>query len=153
MTAVRVYQSEAAIGTSPAVLVYRVSADTAVTVDAALRVYRAEIKSAGTANLGEAVLGIEPWTFVSLTATASGSPTGWTWRQISGPAVTLTGTGSTRSYAAPAPLNTTSLVFGVKATFADGTETAEGTVTHEVLWVTERAIINGVEVPIQILAV
>jgi hypothetical protein len=78
---------------------------------------------------------VEPWSIVTLTATDTGS-----WSQVSGPAVTLSGSGLTRTFKAPGVLNNTALVF------AYGGDTC----TVTVLAATERAVMGGVEVPLEI---
>lgn len=104
-----------------------------------------------SASLGADVAAIEPWSPVTMTLTAGGTPTGYVWRQTSGPTVTLTGTGATRSYTAPGLLATTTLTFAAKASYASGDYSVEDFVNHEVLYAPERAIIGGVEVPIEIM--
>lgn len=106
-----------------------------------------------SASLGADVAAIEPWSPVTMTLTAAGAPTGYVWRQTSGPTVTLTGTGATRSYTAPGLLATTTLTFAAKASYASGDFSVEDFVNHEVLYAPERAIINGAEVPIEIMNV
>lgn len=61
----------------------------------------------------------EPLETVSITAVllSGGTPT-WTWRQISGPTVTLSGSGATRSFKAPATYTGLQVVLGVRATVA-----------------------------------
>lgn len=73
-------------------------------------------------NAGADQVNIEPFGTVTLTATAS-DPDGTTptvsWSQISGTAVTLSGSGSTRTFVAPATHTGDTLVF--RATASDGT--------------------------------
>jgi hypothetical protein len=70
-----------------------------------------------------------------------------TWRQVSGTAVTLNGSGTSRTYSAPGTIIGTTLVFGYTVIDDDGISSAESMVTHTVLAVTERAVIGGIEVP------
>lgn len=81
----------------------------------------------------------EPGTTLTLTATHTGgtAPTSWTWEQVSGPAVTLTGTGSSRSFVAPATFNGATVVIG--CTPAAGTnvgaqDTVAVTVAPRQMW-------------------
>jgi hypothetical protein len=107
-----------------------------------------------TANAGRDQTGIEPWSTVTLNASAStdadGTIASYTWRQISGTSVVLSGSGATRSYMAPATLAGETLVFGCTVTDDTGADSAEDMVSHTVLAVTERAVIGGVEVPMRI---
>lgn len=77
-------------------------------------------------------LTVEPESFVTLTTTVTSGQTAdaWTWRRISGPAVTLTGTGGTRTLYAPSamPPSGATVVIGVTAT-ASGITSPERTVT------------------------
>lgn len=69
---------------------------------------------------------------VTLTATASNSPTAWSWTQVSGPTVTLSGSGASRTFTAPAfyGTNSATVVLGVTATNAGGTSSqVQATVT------------------------
>lgn len=59
----------------------------------------------------------EPGTVVTLTATHTGgdAPDSWSWAQISGQAVTLTGSGATRQFTAPATYHGAAVAIGVTA--------------------------------------
>ena len=106
-----------------------------------------------TANAGADVAGIEPYTTATLTGTdvAGTNPiTARSWSQVSGTAVALTGTGATRTYATPGTLLGAALTFRYAVTASDGTVTDD--IIHTVLQVNERAIIGGVQVPIQVRA-
>ena len=61
--------------------------------------------TATPANAG-ADQSVQPWDTVTLTGTGTG-----TWSQVSGPAVTLAGSGSTRTFTAPATMTGRQLVF------------------------------------------
>lgn len=65
---------------------------------------------------------------------ASGSADSWTWRQISGPTVSLSSAGNTLSITGPSvlPPNSGTAVFGVKA-IDDSVESAEVTATVSIL--------------------
>jgi hypothetical protein len=52
---------------------------------------------------------------VTVTAVPTGTVTGYTWRQISGPTVTLTGAGASRSFTAPSQAVASTIVLGVTA--------------------------------------
>jgi hypothetical protein len=104
-----------------------------------------------SASAGSNQSSIEPWSTVNLIGTDSdgdGTVVTRTWRQVSGtPAVTLSGTGTTRTYTAPATIAGTDLVFGYQVTDDVGALSAESSTTHTILPVTERAVIGGAEVP------
>lgn len=73
---------------------------------------------------------VEPETLITVTTSVTSGHTAdsWTWRRISGPTVTLTGTGGTRTFYAPSGMTGTTLVLGVTAT-AGGVTSPEQTVT------------------------
>lgn len=98
---------------------------------------------------------IEPGATVTLTLGGT-DPEGQaitdTLRQISGAAVTISGAGSTRTFAAPYTLAGSTLVFGYKVN--DGTQdSAEATVSVPVLAASQRTLFGGVEVPLKVLTV
>lgn len=105
-----------------------------------------------TCSAGNDMVDVEPWTLQTLVG-ADNDPDGTiavrAWRQISGSTVTLSGTGSTRTYTAPGTLAGTTLVFGYQVTDDQGGLSVEDTVTHIVLGATDRAVISGVEVPMR----
>lgn len=106
-----------------------------------------------TAAAGLDVANIEPYTTQTLTGTdadSDGTVVTRTWRQISGVAVTLSGSGAVRTYTAPGTISGTTLIFGYKVTDNSGDSSPEATVTHTVLFATERAVIGGVEVPVEV---
>lgn len=75
---------------------------------------------------------VEPLSAVTVTAVvqSGGTPT-FVWRRVSGPAVTLSGTGSSRAFRAPALDAGGTLVLGVTATF-EGTSSIEELVTIDI---------------------
>lgn len=77
---------------------------------------------------------VEPLTPVVLAMELVGGLTAdtWTWRQVSGPPVTLFGTGGTRTLTAPAAMDGTTVVIGVRASLA-GVSSAERLITIAVL--------------------
>jgi hypothetical protein len=106
-----------------------------------------------TCDAGLDLSDLEPYTSVTLSGTdadSDGTIVTRTWRQISGPTVTLTGNGATRSYIAPGTLAGMSLIFGYKVIDDSGASSAESTVTHSVLSSTDRAVVGGAEVPMQV---
>lgn len=112
--------------------------------------------AAPTADAGSDQINIEPVTIVTLTGTDSdsdGTVVTRTWRQISGLSVVLKGTGATRTYMSPLSNQGATLVFGYQVTDNSGAVSTESTVTHTVLGVTERAVIDGYETPIGTKAV
>jgi hypothetical protein len=103
------------------------------------------------ADAGSDVVAIEPYTKQNLNGTdndTDGTVITRTWRQLSGTSVSLVGTGANRTYDVPGTLAGETLVFGYTVTDDGGLSSLESTVNHEVLPVTERAIRNGVEVPL-----
>ena len=118
-----------------------------------------DINMAPTANLGGNVTNIEPYSTQTINGSNSkdndtGTIASYTFRQISGsPTVTINGTGAIRTYTAPGTVAGTTLVFGLVVTDNQGADSTEDTVTHTILPVTERAVIGGVEVPMQISSV
>lgn len=92
---------------------------------------------------------------VTLTGTdtdSDGTVVTRTWTQTSGTPVTLTGTGATRTFTRPLPLDGESLTFAYTVTDDRGQQAADP-VTVYLLPVTERAVIGGVEVPMQMESV
>lgn len=110
---------------------------------------------APTADAGGDQTNLEPYTVVTLTGTdndSDGTVVTRTWTQVSGsPTVTLSGSGATRTYLAPGTISGTTLTFGYQVTDNDGASSLQDTVNNTILPVTERAVIGGVEVPIQTL--
>lgn len=134
-----------------------IALDTAPADNTLLPPYTGPSNTPPTVSAGADQANIEPYTTVTLTGTATdpgGTIASRTWRQVSGtPTVTLTGaTTATATYKAPGTLNGTTLVFGFTATDDGGATATEDTTTHTILPVTERAVIGGVEVPMEIRA-
>ncbi len=107
---------------------------------------------APTVNAGGDQADIRPYATVTLTAIPS-DPDGTTptvsWVQTLGsPTVTLSGTGNSRTFEAPATRSGTTLTF--EATADDGLLTATDTMTVTVIPQAEWAAMGGVEVPMQI---
>lgn len=103
-------------------------------------------------SAGPDLADLEPWRTVSLAGldTEDGIPiTGRSWSQISGPAVTLVGTGPNRAYEAPGTLDGATLRFRYTVTTASGTVTDD--IDHTVLPVNEHAAVGGVWVPVRTL--
>ena len=73
---------------------------------------------------------VEPMTVVEITALLTGGTPAqsYVWRQISGPAVQLTGTEHTRSFVAPSSLDGAVVVLGVRGVVG-GTSSSETSVT------------------------
>lgn len=86
-----------------------------------------------TVTLGPDVT-VEAGSTVNLTATHTGgdAPDAWSWVQLSGTAVTLSGSGSTRSFTAPASYNGTTVAVGVTAS-KTGTAGPQDAITVNVL--------------------
>lgn len=110
--------------------------------------------SAPTVNAGSDQTS-EPWSTVTLTATAS-DPDGTTptisWAQTAGtPTVTLAGSGAVRTFTAPLTIAGTTLTF--TATASDGTLTGTDSMTVTVLPASERVMIGGSWAPAVMRAV
>lgn len=141
MAKVRVYNAGLEQPILTHVRVYKASLSGSALVTPKVRVYKASLS--GTAAVAINPLNpqtdVTPETLVTLTATlvGGGSPDSWTWRRISGPAITFTGSGATRSFYAPSYQlagvpSATSVVVGVTAT-TGSTTSAERTVQIDVL--------------------
>lgn len=77
--------------------------------------------------------GVEPESVVSITATMQlGTATSWAWRQISGPPVSLIGSGATVTFTAPSSVTTATVVLGVIAS-SSSVSSLERTVSVQVL--------------------
>lgn len=74
-----------------------------------------------TANAGGGQA-VEPFTVVTLDGRASVGATSWTWTQVSGPAVTIVGSGAVVGFEAPATEHGADIV--IRLTASDGTTTA-----------------------------
>ncbi|WP_100812997.1 hypothetical protein [Microbacterium lacus] len=102
---------------------------------AAVKVRVEKVALTGTAAVAVnpiAAITAEPESVVTLTAslTGGGNPDSWTWRRVSGNAVTLTGTGASRTLRAPSGMPPVggSVVIGIIATVG-GVNSPERTVT------------------------
>lgn len=71
---------------------------------------------------------VESQTSVSLTAAITGTVTAWSWTQTAGTTVTLSGSGGSRSFTAPATFDGDVLTFQVTATIG-GVVSPPGTVS------------------------
>ena len=95
-------------------------------------------------------LNAEPLSTVTLTAgVVGGGAATYTWRLVSGPAVTIVGTGATVTIAAPALVDGATYLIGVTATVA-GSTSPEVTCTvvvlpHNEWWWTGTALAPAVE--------
>lgn len=100
---------------------------------------------------------VEPWTLITLSGSASsdidGTVTSYSWSQISGTAVSLSGSGSDRTFTAPGSIAGSTLVFGLIVTDDLGATSTQATVSITILPCLERAAIGGVLVPVQFMAV
>lgn len=105
------------------------------------------------ADAGTGASDIEPGSTITLDGTGSSDPDGtissYVWAQTSGTTVTITGSGATRTVRAPFTIAGTVLAFKLTVTDSSGSST-EATVVYSVLPCTERAVVGGVEVPLEI---
>lgn len=113
----------------------------------------AAVNTPPIANAGTGQTNVEPGTMLTLNGSGSSDPDGtivsYTWTQTAGATVTLSGTGATRTFKAPYTVAGTTLAFRLRVTDNDSAFT-EATVTHTVLPCTERAVVGGAEVPLEI---
>jgi hypothetical protein len=135
MATIRAYRAEVLVADAK-LRVYRGELTT-TGIAPHIQVYRAELACLGQASLGADLIGVEPWTTVTLTATAPDTPTSWTFTQTSGPAVTLVPSGNTVSFEAPPALITRSVAISVVANYSGGAVSGQGTVNVEILHATE----------------
>lgn len=131
MTTLRVHAASlAGASVTPKLRVHGASVTGTVIATPKLRLFKASLAGVQAVLLAPIpAQSAEPRATVSVTAApASGTttPDSYTWRQVSGPTVTLTGSGATRSFSAPSlmPGATALIVLGVKGTVsgADGPE-------------------------------
>lgn len=93
---------------------------------------------------------LEPFDTVTLSASASQPPDSWLWEQTDGAAVTISGSGASRTFTAPATLNGTTLTFQVTAA-KSGTTPAVAQVTYTVYpHTTWRGTANGDIAPVTV---
>lgn len=101
---------------------------------------------------GTGLTDVEPGTVITLNGGGSADPDGslvsYSWAQTTGPAVTLSGSGVTRTFTAPATIAGTVLGFTLTVTDNQGAQNA-ATVAHSILPCTERAAVGGVWVPVR----
>lgn len=155
MTVARVLRS-AATATLP---VHARILRSGATATSPVAVHARVLRSAATATVVPVVLAptgrpVGPGEPVTVTATlqSGGSADSWTWRQVSGPSVTLTGSGPSRTITGPSLMPPgQAIVLGVRAT-TGGLQSAEATVTLTVLpqleWTyTGAAWVGAVSVP------
>lgn len=152
-------------GTSPVSLTIATK-DTAVAAGTVTGPVLTATNSSTTAALGTIVVpeltaavsagsdqgSIEPWSTVTLAATVidpQGTVVSTSWTQLTGPVVTLSGTGNNRTFSAPATLDGTTLTFRFTATNADST-TSTDDVAVEILPATEFKRVSGAWVPVRL---
>jgi len=85
------------------------------------------------ANAGLDQANKEPYGTITVDGSASSDPDGtvasYQWTQVSGPSVTLSGSGATRTFKAPATLNGTTVVLGLRVTDNQGNQSTQDTVS------------------------
>jgi hypothetical protein len=104
------------------------------------RVYRSALIGVGAVGLQPLLdVTVEPLTTVTFAAAllGGGAADSYTWRRVSGPAITFFGSGASRSFRAPAEQFGATIVIGVTAT-VDGVTSAERTATvtvrPQIMW-------------------
>lgn len=102
------------------------------------------------ASAGSDQTDIEPYSIVNLTASSTNTTSPiYTWNQLSGTPVTLSGTGASRTFKAPGTLNGETLNFQVTVT--ESSNTATDTCSVTVYGVNERIRRSGSWDPIEII--
>ena len=92
---------------------------------------------------------VEPQTVITLTAVTfpgSADPTSYVWRQVSGPAVTFSGSGDTRTFEAPSSMTGGVVVIGVAGVLAGVTgpeQVASITVLPQLSWIRHPDVASG----------
>jgi hypothetical protein len=137
--------SVSTLGTQAFARIYRASV-TVVGGTNKANIYRASVSVAATANAGVDQLGLEPYSVVTLVGIDDGGVgASRIWTQRAGTTVVLTDDGQgTATFVAPGSILGETLVFG----YVSGSST-EDTVAASIEPVVARAVINGVEVPMQ----
>lgn len=109
---------------------------------------------------GNDQIGVEAFKTVTVVGTDQdddGTVVTRTWRVVSTTngvsAPTLSGTGTTRTFKAPGTLTGTDIVLGYKVTDNDALDSLEDTMTVSVFPAAERAIMGGVQVPMEVQAI
>jgi len=122
--AVLVNRLYAAVGN--AVYVQSITATSTVPTGNAVLVQNLALASAApTANAGPDQAGVEPGAVVTLDGSGSSASSGTTlsafgWALVGGPAVTLSGTGATRTFTAPGSVDGVALTFRLTVTDSGG---------------------------------
>jgi hypothetical protein len=101
-----------------------------------------------TANAGADQLGVVPFSTVTLSGSGTGTITSYTWLQLSGPTVVLSGSGATRTFVAPGTVNGTILSFRLTTAIAAGTVATDEVSITVNNWNRFRVDAAGVRVPI-----
>lgn len=120
--------------TLPTLRVFKASGSGDAVTATRLRVHA--VSGSGVTALTVAPLtdmsGVEPESLVSITATMQlGTATSWVWRQVSGPTVSLVGSGATVTFVAPSALTVSTVVLGVVAS-SSSVSSVERTVSVQV---------------------
>ena len=131
--------------TGNAVLVQGVKTTAAAPTGNAVLIQAAQATATAgpVADAGPDQTGIEPWTTVTLTGAASTGAASYAWSQAAGPAVTLAGTGATRTFTAPPSQAGSSFLFSLTVTDGSGVTSTADTVAVTVLPATEFKRVGG----------
>lgn len=112
-----------------------------------------DINVTPVADAGAGTSDVEPGTVITLNGSGSTDPDGsivsYSWTQTAGTPVTLSGSGSSRTLTAPHTIGGSVLGFKLTVTDDKG-DTGSASVVHAVLPATERAVVNGVWVPLKL---
>lgn len=109
-----------------------------------------------TADAGEDIVNVEPWSTVNLDGAGSygSNQMTYAWSQTAGTAVVLSDvTSITPTFVAPASVTGETLTFQLIVTNSSEMSSDPDTVNVTILPVTERAVMGGVEKPMRMLAV
>lgn len=102
----------------PSMKLSRVSVNNlAQTGGVALKVSRLAVAVPQGITVDPATLTVDSMSNVSLSASANSTPNQWEWTQTSGPSVTLSGNGNTRTFVSPATTAGTQITISVRALF------------------------------------
>lgn len=142
-------------------IIYEIKVNTATASSATGTIYEIGVSATSdippVANAGANLTDVEPYDTITLEGAGSSFTTpdtdvNYAWTQTGGPTVTPTGADTaTPTFKAPGTLAGTTLTFALVVTGnVSGLVSSADTMTIDVLPVTERAVIGGVELPVEV---